>query len=55
MCVCTEFAEPVNVQPEWVHLVLPGLYQCVGGAPRGRGLRLAEGEGKLLKEGAGEA
>jgi hypothetical protein len=51
MCICREFAEPVNVQPEWVHLLLPGVYQCVGGAPRGgMGLRLVEGKEEVEAE-----
>jgi len=54
MCVWTEFAEPVNVQPGWVHLLLPAVYQCVGGGPRGRALRLPEVEGRFPKEGVGE-
>jgi len=49
MCISTEFAEPVNVQPECVHLLLPGVYQCVWGVPRGWGLRLAEAEDVLPK------
>jgi hypothetical protein len=44
MCVCTVFAEPVNVQPEWVHLLLPGVYQCIGAPRGGMGLRLVEGK-----------
>jgi hypothetical protein len=51
MCIFREFAEPVNVQPEWVHLLLPGVYQCVWDVPRGGcELRLPEAEDALLKE-----
>ena len=54
ICISTDFGEPVNAHPGYVHLLLPELYQCAGGARRGGcTLRLVELEatgGRLYVE-----
>lgn len=43
MCISRDFGEAVNAHLGYVHLLFPGVYQCVVGARRGGcTLRLVE-------------